>query len=338
MKKMKEGALDAFDPAERRAALEAAAPPARRAGTGGNVNMHLHSFHSFNALGWSPSPRGPRSQAAGAVRGSALRLRRAGRHGGVPRRRTPPRPPRGRAPGDSRLRAGARRRRHQLSGGARGRLHDGRGFRARARPGLRRSRDAGGLPRSGPQAQRGAGGARERRAARDRRRLYPRRAAPDPRRQRHRAPHHPRLCTARRAGICGGRRPRGLLGRRALPRRCPCPRASGRRPGAGGAGALAPGQARRPRLRGAHRAHLPARRRLRALGGRLRRDPHVRLSRRRQRRREGSAAPAGVHGGQGRGCGRTSSPTATGTSSRARQTSRQSSRSSWRRPTGWACR
>lgn len=47
--------LDSFAASDRRAALEAAAPQARSAATGGNVNMHMHSFHSFNALGWSPS-------------------------------------------------------------------------------------------------------------------------------------------------------------------------------------------------------------------------------------------------------------------------------------------
>ncbi len=47
--------LDSYAASERRAALEAAAPLARSAATGGNVNMHMHSFYSFNALGWSPS-------------------------------------------------------------------------------------------------------------------------------------------------------------------------------------------------------------------------------------------------------------------------------------------
>ncbi len=47
--------LDNFDPAIRRAALadcmaRITAPP-----VGGNVNMHLHSFFSFNAQGWSPT-------------------------------------------------------------------------------------------------------------------------------------------------------------------------------------------------------------------------------------------------------------------------------------------
>lgn len=47
--------LDNFDPAIRRETLadlasRTPAPPA-----GGNVNMHLHSFFSFNAQGWSPT-------------------------------------------------------------------------------------------------------------------------------------------------------------------------------------------------------------------------------------------------------------------------------------------
>lgn len=51
-----EAQLDSFDPAQRRAALDAlierhlpAAPLTD------NVNMHCHSFFSFNAYGWSPS-------------------------------------------------------------------------------------------------------------------------------------------------------------------------------------------------------------------------------------------------------------------------------------------
>jgi len=47
--------LDSFDPSERRAAIEALArglpPPSET----GNVNMHMHSFFSYNALGHSPS-------------------------------------------------------------------------------------------------------------------------------------------------------------------------------------------------------------------------------------------------------------------------------------------
>ena len=46
--------LDAFDPAARRAALEQlAAGPLPAAGE--NVNLHFHSFFSYNAEGWSPS-------------------------------------------------------------------------------------------------------------------------------------------------------------------------------------------------------------------------------------------------------------------------------------------
>jgi len=51
--------LDSFRPTERREALrQLASPTAGRqvAGTsGGNVNMHFHSFFSYNAEGWSPS-------------------------------------------------------------------------------------------------------------------------------------------------------------------------------------------------------------------------------------------------------------------------------------------
>lgn len=57
--------LDSFAAAERRRALEAAAPLARSAATGGNVNMHMHSFHSFNALGWSPSHAALEARAQG---------------------------------------------------------------------------------------------------------------------------------------------------------------------------------------------------------------------------------------------------------------------------------
>lgn len=48
--------LDSFNPAERRAALEqlAATGPAPAA-TGENVNMHIHTFFSYNAESWSPS-------------------------------------------------------------------------------------------------------------------------------------------------------------------------------------------------------------------------------------------------------------------------------------------
>jgi hypothetical protein len=60
-------ALDSFDPAVRGAALAAAAAAGGFPEPGGNVNMHLHSFHSFNALGWSPAR-------------IALAARRAGLH------------------------------------------------------------------------------------------------------------------------------------------------------------------------------------------------------------------------------------------------------------------
>lgn len=48
--------LDSFDPQERRSALEklaASAPDLPPAGE--NVNLHFHSFFSYNAQGWSPS-------------------------------------------------------------------------------------------------------------------------------------------------------------------------------------------------------------------------------------------------------------------------------------------
>ena len=47
--------LDSFDAAERRKALEALAGEVRGAPEGGNVNMHFHSFFSYNGEGWSPS-------------------------------------------------------------------------------------------------------------------------------------------------------------------------------------------------------------------------------------------------------------------------------------------
>ena len=46
--------LDSFDPAERRAALEQLAASAAPA-AGENVNMHIHTFFSYNAENWSPS-------------------------------------------------------------------------------------------------------------------------------------------------------------------------------------------------------------------------------------------------------------------------------------------
>jgi hypothetical protein len=54
-----EESLNSFDPAQRRQALERLAAEARRAGAfapvGSNVNMHFHSFFSFNAEDYSPS-------------------------------------------------------------------------------------------------------------------------------------------------------------------------------------------------------------------------------------------------------------------------------------------
>lgn len=49
--------LDSFDPDTRRRALEllVASGPDARGEEDGNVNMHLHSFFSYNALGYSPS-------------------------------------------------------------------------------------------------------------------------------------------------------------------------------------------------------------------------------------------------------------------------------------------
>ena len=56
--------LDSFDPTERRRALEAlqavAAPD-----PGGNVNMHIHSFHSFNGWDYSPSHIAHRARSEG---------------------------------------------------------------------------------------------------------------------------------------------------------------------------------------------------------------------------------------------------------------------------------
>ena len=47
--------LDSFDPAARRPALAALAASAPYPEPGANVNMHFHSFFSYNAKGWSPS-------------------------------------------------------------------------------------------------------------------------------------------------------------------------------------------------------------------------------------------------------------------------------------------
>jgi hypothetical protein len=52
-----EDELDSFEPAERRAALAELAAKRRGvpAEAGTNVNLHFHSFFSYNAEGWSPS-------------------------------------------------------------------------------------------------------------------------------------------------------------------------------------------------------------------------------------------------------------------------------------------
>lgn len=47
--------LDAFDPQVRREALEGLANHGALGPVGENVNMHFHSFFSYNAEGWSPS-------------------------------------------------------------------------------------------------------------------------------------------------------------------------------------------------------------------------------------------------------------------------------------------
>ena len=58
--------LNSFDPVERRIALdELASSPAAQAATGENVNMHLHSFFSYNARGLSPSALAWESRKAG---------------------------------------------------------------------------------------------------------------------------------------------------------------------------------------------------------------------------------------------------------------------------------
>lgn len=47
--------MDSFDPQVRREALRRLAAAGPLPPPGGNVNMHLHSFFSYNARGWSPS-------------------------------------------------------------------------------------------------------------------------------------------------------------------------------------------------------------------------------------------------------------------------------------------
>jgi hypothetical protein len=47
--------MNVFNPKIRRGALLEAAPADRTSRASSNVNMHQHSFFSYNALGWSPS-------------------------------------------------------------------------------------------------------------------------------------------------------------------------------------------------------------------------------------------------------------------------------------------
>lgn len=60
-----EQTLDAFLPGERQAALAALAASVRGPEPGANVNMHFHSFFSYNAKGWSPSRIAWESRQAG---------------------------------------------------------------------------------------------------------------------------------------------------------------------------------------------------------------------------------------------------------------------------------
>ena len=60
-----EDRLDSFDPAERSAALRELAAAAGAPAEGSNVNMHFHSFFSFNAEDWSPSRIAWESRQAG---------------------------------------------------------------------------------------------------------------------------------------------------------------------------------------------------------------------------------------------------------------------------------
>ncbi|MFP4354374.1 MAG: hypothetical protein ACLFUJ_04560 [Phycisphaerae bacterium] len=57
--------IDSFEPTRRREALEAQAPLARQNPTGQNVNMHFHSFFSYNGQGWSPSHIAVEARQAG---------------------------------------------------------------------------------------------------------------------------------------------------------------------------------------------------------------------------------------------------------------------------------
>ena len=61
--------LDSFDAAERRTALESLVRDHgdNLGATGANVNMHLHSFFSYNAEDWSPSRLAWESRKAGLL-------------------------------------------------------------------------------------------------------------------------------------------------------------------------------------------------------------------------------------------------------------------------------
>ena len=62
------GALDDFDPAVRRRALERAIGEAVRTAPGAAVNLHCHTFFSYNAYGYSPTEirlAGPQGGAGG---------------------------------------------------------------------------------------------------------------------------------------------------------------------------------------------------------------------------------------------------------------------------------
>ncbi len=61
---------------------EIAAPPTKQ-----EVNLHFHTFFSYNAYGWSPSRIAWEAKKYGLGGGGHSRFRRARRHGGVPLRR-----------------------------------------------------------------------------------------------------------------------------------------------------------------------------------------------------------------------------------------------------------
>lgn len=63
--KTPEQALDSFQPGERRQAVESLAASGDLPSPGVNLNLHLHSFFSYNAKGWSPSRIAWESRRAG---------------------------------------------------------------------------------------------------------------------------------------------------------------------------------------------------------------------------------------------------------------------------------